>query len=63
MLAKNADSNYIKYLNTNLAVDEIGSKIYDMGETKISLNFATIYSYTYAYDDPITDADESLDDN
>ena len=64
MLETNAKSTYINdYIKTELAEDEIGSRIYDTGETKVSLNYATIYSYTYLYDDPVTDKDESLDAN
>ncbi len=62
MLQTNANSTYINdYIKTDLAMDEIGSRIYDMGETKYSLNFSTVYNYTYLYDDPVTDEDESID--
>ncbi len=64
VLETNAKSTYINnYLMTDKATAEIGSRPYvnpQTGET-VSLNYTTIYSYTYYYDDPTTPKDESLD--
>lgn len=64
ILETNAKSTYINdYLMTDKATAEIGSRPYvnpQTGET-VSINYTTIYSYTYYYDDPTTAKDESLD--
>ena len=66
ILETNADSEYIfDYLMSDKATTEIGSRPYtnpQTGET-ISLNYATIYTYSYYYDDPTTAKDESLDNS
>ena len=70
ILAENAESEYIEYLKSDLAVQEIGAKTFMMpnpddpaNPTPITLNFSTIYNYTYHYDNPVTPEDESRDEN
>ena len=64
ILETNAKSSYIfDYLMTDKATEEIGSRPYpnpETGET-ISLNYTTIYTYKFYYDDPTTAKDETLD--
>lgn len=65
MLETNKTSTYINdYLMSDTAKTEIGSRPYtnpaDPEET-ISLNYTTIYNYTFRYDDPTTEKNEALD--
>ena len=64
VLETNAKSTYIfDYLMTDKATEEIGSRPYTNPQTgeAISLNYTTIYTYTFLYDDPTTEKDETLD--
>ena len=69
ILETNADSQYIEYLRSDLAMEEIGARTFQtnpgdpQNSTQIVLNFATIYQYTYYYDNPTTPEDESKDEN
>ena len=70
ILSQNADSAYIDYLFTEQAMKEIGSKSFSIPNpdepdkpTVVSLNYSTIYNYSYHYDDPTTPEDESKDEN
>ncbi|MBE6644156.1 MAG: ABC transporter ATP-binding protein/permease [Ruminococcaceae bacterium] len=67
ILEENADSEYIDYILSEQALKEIGSKVHQVPNPDdptspivISLNYSTVYSYTYRYDDPITPEDESV---
>ena len=67
ILSENENSEYIEYLFTEQAMKEIGSKSFTIPNpdnpekpTIVSLNYSTIYNYTYSYDDPTTPEDESL---
>ena len=67
ILSENENSEYIEYLFTEQAMNEIGSKSFTIPNpdnpekpTIVSLNYSTIYNYTYSYDDPTTPEDESL---
>ncbi len=69
ILEKNAESTYINdYLMSDLAMSEIGSRPIQIpnpsdpqNPTNYTLNFTTLYSYTYYFDDPTTAKDERLD--
>ena len=64
VLETNAKSTYINdYLLTEKATTEIGSRPYTTPQTgeSISLNYTTIYTYKFYYDDPTTAKDETLD--
>ena len=64
VLETNAKSSYIfDYLMTDKATEEIGSRPYTNPQTgeSISLNYTTIYTYKFYYDDPTTAKDETLD--
>ena len=70
VLAENAESAYIEYLLSDLAMQEIGAKTFPMpnpddpaNPTQVVLNFSTLYNYEYYYDNPVTPEDESKDEN
>ena len=70
VLAENAESAYIEYLFSDLAMQEIGAKTFSMpnpddpaNPTQVVLNFSTLYNYEYYYDNPVTPEDESKDEN
>ena len=57
ILDENKDSVYInEYLPSDLAAEEIGAKTFQ----NYPLNYSTIYNYTYRYDNPTTEVDESI---
>ncbi|MBO5946076.1 MAG: ABC transporter ATP-binding protein/permease [Clostridia bacterium] len=64
ILEANKNSAYIDYLESDKAKTEIGSFSFTVGTgenaTDYSLNYSTLYSYTYVYDDPTTAEDESI---
>ena len=69
ILEQNSDSAYIEYLMSELALTEIGSKTFSIpnpedpsNPTVVSLNYSTIYNYSYYYDNPVTPEDESRDE-
>ncbi len=71
ILNTNSESVYInEYLMSDKAMTEIGSRPIQIpnpndpaNPTNYTLNFTTVYSYTYSYDDPTTPEDESKDEN
>ena len=66
ILEANESSVYIHdYVMSEAAKTEIGPRTIPMGETSISvpLDYCTVYTFSYAYDDPTTEEDESLDEN
>ena len=70
MLTANESSAYIEYLKSPLAATEIGSRSFPVpnpqdpeNPTLVNLIYSTIYNYEYRYDDPTTEANESLDEN
>ena len=64
ILDANKNSAYIDYLESDKAKSEIGSFSFTIGsgdkETDYALNYSTLYTYTYVYDDPTTPEDESI---
>lgn len=60
-LEQNAESEYIKYLNSDLAREEIGvrSVQYEGMEEPIVLYYTTVYSFMYFYNDPTTADDDA----
>ena len=63
ILETNTNSSFINdYLMSEKATAEIGAKSFTNPQTGelISLNYSILYNYTYRYDDPTTEIDESI---
>ena len=66
IIETNKTSTYInEYLPSDKALEEIGAKTMKNPVTgePIALNYTTIYTFSYRYDDPTTEIDESLNED